>query len=133
MSFISKLLFYVAASSIFLRPFVSNLAFPHEDYFLWLLLAFSATPFVIINKKRIKTNRFDLFFLLFGAYIVLSLQTSSTVSGIFISIAVVLLFSSLFEAAMNTKKESFSKQCFFPALLSAFMGSFNIYLVFAMS
>ena len=60
MSFISEFLFYVAVTSIFLRPFVSNLAFPDEDYLLWLLLAFSATPFVIINKKRIKINSFDL-------------------------------------------------------------------------
>lgn len=77
MIFISKFLFYVAAASIFLRPFVSNLAFPDEDYFLWLLLAFSATPFIIINKKRITANSVDTAFLFFGVAIGASLATAA--------------------------------------------------------
>lgn len=79
MSFITKSLFYVTLSSIFFRPFISNLTSPKIDYLLWLVLVLSATPFLIINKKRIEPNGIDSFLFLFLASVGISLYTSINV------------------------------------------------------
>lgn len=77
MAFISKLLFAVTLSCIFLRPFTGYLISYGLDYALWLLFAISACPLIILNKKRIVVTGIDYALLCFVLSVALSFSAST--------------------------------------------------------
>ncbi|MFC1753201.1 O-antigen ligase family protein [Thermoproteota archaeon] len=127
---LAKFLFLASLTSIFLRPFISQLTFSDFDTVLTFCFLIFAFPFVIIRRNNIKLNKVDYFVVAFTLAFFTSLTTSLDLDVSIKKLYVYLSLVSLFYFARScndTERKLLLKTVI---LSSLFVGLYGIYQYF---
>ena len=128
MAYLEKILFHSCLILIFVRPFISQLAFSQLDFYFTILFSITSVPIIAINKNKIKYNPIDFFLLLFILSLVISLISSLnllvSLSKIHIILGYLLVFY-LVRCIDKTHKEKILKIIIFSAVIICCYGIYQ--------
>ena len=128
-----KFLFFLSLISIFLRPFISHLAYPEADRWLSLWLLLGAVPFIVINKNRIRKARSDIFLFGWVCALIASFFTSRDFTESLSTLTLYLCPLGLFyfiRVCDDTQKKLTLKTFFFSSIALCLYGLYQYFFGF---